>query len=247
MKVLETKRKQFQWSGGCKACYGLLVLIFKIKRESATKQSLRCKDLETLASALPFHLVVCLAFGASCHGVPHRSLHCHLLPTQAQHVLAPWSSFLWTPVLCVLPAEFTLLFPEPYSTFLPFLFLLQDSQVPMLDVKRAIIPLRWYVSGPGGWPSISALLGLSTPTSRLLILCKEQVCVGMASVLLNGRMSIGCMSWHALNFFLPTVSLLLCLAAATSAKGLMACLLWALRAINTPERAWSLPWDELPG
>lgn len=90
--------------------------------------------------------------------------------------------------------------------------------------------------------------GFPHQTSRLLILWKEQVCVGMASVLLNGRVSMGCMSWHALNFLLPTVSLLLCLAAATSAKGLM-----ALSSVSPQsnqhswERLWSLHWEKLPG
>lgn len=98
-----------------------------------------------------------------------RSLCCHLLPTQTQHVLAPRSSFLWTLVLYALPAEFTLLFPEalsPLSICPPFLFLLQDSQLLMLGVKCGIIPSSWYIRGPGGWPSISALLWVSSPNFK---------------------------------------------------------------------------------
>lgn len=44
----------------------------------------------------------------------------------------------------------------------------------------------------------------------------------MAFVLLKGNVSVEYVSLYALNFLLPTDTLLLCLAAANSAKRLMA-------------------------
>lgn len=94
----------------------------------------------------------------------------------------------------------------------------------MLGVKIGIISSSWYIGGPSGRPSISALLwvSVSSPNFKAACFLKEADCVGMAFVLLKGNVSVEYMSLHALNFLLPTDALLLCLAAANSAKRLMA-------------------------
>lgn len=138
--------------------------------------------------------------------------HCHLPPIQTKHVLAP-RSFLCTPVLCALPAEFTLLFPEVIS----FHFCLRILSY-LCWVSSVSFSIHPCVSE--AWEADAAYLLISEfprPTSKLFVVWKEGVYTRMTSVFLNGSVSMECMSWHILKFFLPSDSPLLCLAAANSA------------------------------
>lgn len=151
-----------------------------------------------------------------------RSLYCHLLPIQTQYILASRSSFLWTLVLSALPAEFTLLFPGALSHFvLPFYICCRILSCSCW-VSDVALSLHLGISETQVADLAYLLLsGFPHPTSKLLVFWKEQVCVGMAFAFLKG-VSVEYMSLHALNFLLPTGTLLLCLAAANSAKRLLA-------------------------
>lgn len=112
----------------------------------------------------------------------------------------------------------------------------------MLCVKCVIIPPSWNVRGPGGWPSLSAHLCISTLNFKAVCPWNKQVCVGLASLPLNGSVSMECVPWHTLKFLLPTDSLLLCLAAANSAKQLMALSAGSPQSSkHCWKRLWSLP------